>query len=73
MQATQRTTKTQLTLWPKAAGAETLHIIIKNGRCTLKGLVTNKADSDYAHLKAHGVAGLFKVKNELQIEKASCE
>lgn len=46
-----------------------IHIIIKNGRLTLKGIVSNKTDSDMAALKANGVSGLFEVKNELQVEK----
>lgn len=46
-----------------------IHIIIKNGRLTLKGVVATKADSDLANVRANGVTGLFEVKNELQIEK----
>lgn len=46
-----------------------IHIIIKNGRLTLKGVVATKADSDFASVRANGVSGLFEVKNELQIEK----
>jgi hyperosmotically inducible periplasmic protein len=50
-----------------------IHLVIKNGRCTFKELVTTKADSDYANIKARGVSGLFEVVNELQIEKTSRE
>jgi BON domain len=39
-----------------------IHIIVKNGRATLKGVVDSKAD-----IRARGVPGLFEVKNELQI------
>ncbi len=46
-----------------------IHIIIKNGRCTLKGIVANKGDSDLAYIRARGVEGLFEVKNELRVEK----
>lgn len=46
-----------------------IHIIIKNGRLTLKGLVATQADSDLANVRANGVSGLFEVKNELQVEK----
>ncbi|MGH9800539.1 MAG: BON domain-containing protein [Blastocatellia bacterium] len=46
-----------------------IHIIIKNGRLTLKGIVSSKADSDIANVRANGVSGLFEVKNELQVEK----
>ncbi|MGE0882024.1 MAG: BON domain-containing protein [Blastocatellales bacterium] len=47
-----------------------IHIIINNGRLTLKGVVNSKADSDIARVKAGGVPGLFEVKNELQIESS---
>lgn len=45
-----------------------IHIIVKNGRVTLKGMVARKADSQLAYLKANGVSGSFEVKNELLIE-----
>ncbi|MDX2030812.1 MAG: BON domain-containing protein [Blastocatellia bacterium] len=48
-----------------------IHIIIKNGRCTLKGVVANKTDADIAYIRARGVEGLFEVTNELTIEKSS--
>lgn len=47
-----------------------IHIIIKNGRLTLKGVVSTKSDSDLAKIKASTVSGLFEVKNELSIETA---
>ena len=50
------------------APVPSIHIIVKNGRVTLKGLVLNKGDSNYAYLKARGVFGSFAVTNELQIE-----
>ena len=31
-----------------------IHIIIKNGRCTLKGVVASKGDSDLANIRARG-------------------
>jgi hyperosmotically inducible protein len=46
-----------------------IHIIVKNGRLTLKGVVANKGDSDLAYIKARGVSGLFEVRNELRVEK----
>lgn len=46
-----------------------IHIIIKNGRLTLKGVVASKGDSDIANLKARGVLGLFEIRNELRVEK----
>lgn len=45
-----------------------IHIIVKNGRLTLKGVVANRGDSDLANIKARGVSGLFDVKNELRVE-----
>jgi hyperosmotically inducible protein len=45
-----------------------IHIIVKNGRATLKGVVATKADSNRAYLAASGVPGLFEVTNELRVE-----
>jgi hyperosmotically inducible protein len=46
-----------------------IHIIVKNGRAVLKGIVDRRADSDLAFIRARGVPGLFDVKNELQVEE----
>ena len=48
-----------------------IHIIVKNGRCTLKGVVSTKTDANQAYILARGVEGLFEVTNELQVEKSS--
>ncbi len=45
-----------------------IHIIVKQGRATLKGVVATKADSDRAYMAARGVPGLFEVTNELRVE-----
>jgi hyperosmotically inducible periplasmic protein len=45
-----------------------IHIIVKNGHVTLKGIVASQSDSDLANIKANQVSGVFSVKNELQIE-----
>jgi hyperosmotically inducible protein len=45
-----------------------IHIIVKGGRATLKGVVATKADSDLAYIAARGVPGLFAVTNELRAE-----
>jgi len=45
-----------------------VHIIVKNGHVTLKGIVASQSDSDLANIKANQVSGVFSVKNELQIE-----
>jgi len=45
-----------------------MHIIVKNGHATLKGIVANQGDSDLAYMAARQVPNVFDVKNELQIE-----
>jgi hyperosmotically inducible protein len=45
-----------------------IHLIVKNGRVILKGIVATKADSDLARIRANGVSGVFEVRNELRIE-----
>jgi osmotically-inducible protein OsmY len=45
-----------------------IHIIVKNGNVTLKGIVASQADSDLANLYANRVSSIFSVRNELQIE-----
>lgn len=45
-----------------------IHIIVRNGRATLKGVVATKADSDLAYTAARGVPGLFEVTNEMRAE-----
>jgi hyperosmotically inducible periplasmic protein len=47
-----------------------IHIIVDNGRVTLKGVVANKGDRQLAYFAARYVPGVFEVKNELKIEKA---
>lgn len=46
-----------------------IHIIVANGRATLKGVVDSKSDADMAVLRAKGVSGVFEVKSELISEK----
>jgi hyperosmotically inducible protein len=46
-----------------------IHIIVKNGHVTLKGIVANQGDSDLAYMAARQVPNVFDVKNELQIEE----
>ena len=45
-----------------------IHIIVQNGRVTLKGVVASEMDKQLAYLSARGVPGLFEVKNELMTE-----
>jgi len=50
-----------------------IHIIVKNGHATLKGVVMNQMDSQLAYMAAQGVPGVFEVKNELMIEQREDE
>ncbi len=45
-----------------------IHIVVKNGNATLVGFVANEGDRTIANVQANGVAGVFSVKNELQLE-----
>jgi len=45
-----------------------IHIIVENGRVTLEGVVSNEADKNLCNLRANGVANVFSVTNELQVE-----
>ena len=45
-----------------------IHLIVENGRATLKGVVSTEADKNIANVKARGVSGIFEVKNELTVE-----
>ena len=47
-----------------------IHIIVKNGNLTLKGVVDSQADSDFANIKARGIPDVFEVKNELRVENS---
>jgi osmotically-inducible protein OsmY len=46
-----------------------IHIIVKNGDLTLKGVVNSQSDRDLADSKARDVPGVSNVKNELSVEK----
>lgn len=46
-----------------------IHIIVKNGNVTLVGAVSNQGDKDIAGMAANGVSGVFKVTNDLTVEK----
>jgi hyperosmotically inducible protein len=45
-----------------------IHIIVKNGNVTLRGVVANQGDKDLVNIRANSVAGVFSVRNELQVE-----
>ncbi len=46
-----------------------IHIIVRNGNVTLKGVVDSQADSNLAYIRARGVSNVFNVSNELQVAK----
>lgn len=52
-----------LPLWQNDA----IHLIIKNGNVTLKGIVDNASDSAIAEMQANGTPGVFSVDNDPQI------
>ena len=53
------------------AGDYPIHIIVKNMRVTLIGVVDNDSDKTLAYMKARQVPGSFEVTNELMVEKTS--
>ena len=46
-----------------------IRIIVKNGQVSLEGVVANQADKNIAGIQANGVSGVFKVNNNLVVEK----
>jgi len=53
------------------AGDYPIHIVVKNGRITLLGVVDNEADKNVAGLRAREVPGAFNVDNELIVESST--
>jgi osmotically-inducible protein OsmY len=51
------------------AGDYPIHIIVKNMRATLLGVVDNDGDKTLAGMKARQVPGSFEIKIELMVEK----
>jgi osmotically-inducible protein OsmY len=47
--------------------AKPIRISVQNGNVALYGVVDSKADKDQAYMRANGVAGVFSVKNYLQV------
>ena len=47
-----------------------IHIIVKNGQVTLAGVVLNDMDKQIAEVQANSVGGVFKVTNNLRVEKS---
>ena len=48
-----------------------IHIIVENGRVTLKGIVATQMDRQLAETAARGVPNTLEVNNELKVEKAA--
>lgn len=48
-----------------------IHIIVKNGRVDLEGVVRDQGDKNVAGIMANGVPGVFAVQNDLQVDMAS--
>ena len=47
-----------------------IHIIVKNGNVTLKGIVDSEMDKNLANIRTNGVSGVFSVKNELIVSNS---
>ncbi|MBP1601767.1 MAG: transport-associated protein, partial [Acidobacteria bacterium] len=45
-----------------------IHIIVKNGRVTLIGVVASPMDKTLAGMAANSVPNVFSVQNDLQVE-----
>jgi osmotically-inducible protein OsmY len=48
-------------------GPYAIHIIVKNGRTMLLGIVDSAADSQIAEVRAREVTGVFEVENGLTV------
>jgi hyperosmotically inducible protein len=51
-------------------GFHGIHIIVKNGRVTLYGVVLNQSDEAIAYMQANSAPGVFGVENELIVQNA---
>jgi hyperosmotically inducible periplasmic protein len=49
-------------------GTYPIHIIVKNGRTTLMGVVDSQMDKQMAEFRAREVSGTFAVENELVVD-----
>jgi hypothetical protein len=49
-------------------GTYPIHIIVKNGRTTLMGVVSSDVDKRMAEIRAREIFGVFSVENELVVE-----
>jgi hyperosmotically inducible protein len=46
-----------------------IHIIVRNGRVALKGVVATQLERNVAASRVNSIPGIFEVKNELQVER----
>ena len=44
-----------------------IHIIVRNGRVTLEGVVDSEADKSMAGMRANEVPGTFQITNNLRV------
>jgi len=59
-------------LYRYAMGANpSIHIVVKNGRVALEGVVSNRMDSQLAYMAATAVPGVFSVTNNLRVSSSS--
>jgi hyperosmotically inducible protein len=59
-------------LYRYAMGANpSIHIVVRNGRVTLEGVVSSQMDSQLAYMAARGVSGVFSVTNNLRVGSRS--
>jgi len=49
-------------------GYHAIHIIVKNGNVTLRGVVLNEMDSALANIRVNQVPGVFSVSNDLVVQ-----
>jgi hyperosmotically inducible protein len=56
-------------LYRYAMGANpSIHIVVNRGHLTLEGVVGSEGDSQFAHIAARQVPGVFSVTNNLRVE-----
>lgn len=53
--------------------AKSIRIVVVNGHVTLSGMVDTEADKNVAGIRANGVAGVFSVANDLQVQGQTTE
>ena len=46
-----------------------IHIVVKNGRVTLTGVVDNQSDKTFATMRASRVSGIFSITNNLNVRQ----